>query len=77
MIGQAREDRGKGVPLNDVERACRHYGIDEDEYDACPGCYPLPDRGTGLSQGSSDNIWPLVVFFGLSALIIGAILAKR
>jgi len=28
-VGQAREgeERGKGIPLEDIERACRHYRI--------------------------------------------------
>jgi len=42
------EERGKGTPLTDLERACRHYGITEEEYLSCPECYPLPPRGTGL-----------------------------
>jgi hypothetical protein len=50
-VSQAREgeERGRGIPLNDIERACRHYGITEDEYCAHPEAYPLPDRGTGLT----------------------------
>jgi len=47
-IGQAREDRGKGIPLDDAQRAARHYGITPEQYLACPTCYPLPDRGAGL-----------------------------
>jgi len=49
-IGQAREgeERGKGIPLDDAQRAARHYNISPEEYLACPGCYPLPDRGAGL-----------------------------
>ena len=49
-IGQARqgEERGKGIPLDDLQRAARHYGVTEDEVLACPSCYPLPDRGAGL-----------------------------
>ena len=80
MISQARQERGAGVPLNDVERACRHYGITQDEYFNCPRCYPLPDRGTGLtgiSQEYKNDLWPLVVFFGLSTLVIGAILKRK
>jgi len=50
-IRQAREgeERGRGVPLIDVERACRHYNITKEEYFAHPERYPLPERGTGLS----------------------------
>jgi len=47
-FGQAREDRGKGIPLDDIERAMRHYNISREEYLAHPAAYPLPDRGTGL-----------------------------
>lgn len=47
-IGQAREERGRGIPYTDIQRACRHYGISPEQYLACPQCYPLPDRGAGL-----------------------------
>ena len=47
-IGQAREDRGKGIPYTNIERACRHWNITPEQYLVCPGCYPLPDRGAGL-----------------------------
>jgi hypothetical protein len=52
-VSQAREgqERGRGIPLTDIERACRHYGITEEEYYAHPELYPLPDRGTGLTGG--------------------------
>ena len=43
MLDGAREDRGRGVPLTDEERAERHY----EQY----GTYDLPPRGTGLSTG--------------------------
>jgi hypothetical protein len=50
-VYQAREgqERGRGVPLDDIERACRHYGITPEQYYENPGLYPLPERGTGLS----------------------------
>ncbi|MBW2559606.1 MAG: hypothetical protein JRE40_02000 [Deltaproteobacteria bacterium] len=58
-IGQAREgeERGRGVPLTDVERVMRHYNVDYET-----ACYwlsihtvdeLLPERGTGLSQDLS------------------------
>ena len=49
-IRQARQgpERGRGVRREDIERAMRHYNIDEAEYLRCPSCYPLPPRGTGL-----------------------------
>ena len=49
-IGQAREgeDRGRGIPLDDLQRAARHYGVTEDEILRYPECYPLPPRGYGL-----------------------------
>lgn len=40
-IGQAREDRGKGVPLTDEERLYRHFEQ--------TGEWDLPERGTGLT----------------------------
>ncbi len=59
MIHQAREgeERGRGVPLTDVERVMRHWGVDYET-----ACYwlsihsvdkLLPERGTGLSQDLS------------------------
>jgi len=49
-FGQARqnEERGKGIPRENIERAMRHYGITPEQYLTCPDCYPLPDRGAGL-----------------------------
>jgi len=52
-IWQARKDRGRGQRLEDIERASRHYGITPEEYLANPEAYPLPERGTGLSQGGT------------------------
>jgi hypothetical protein len=53
MIGsRARQDeeRGQGEPLDNVERACRHYGITPEQYYAHPEHYPLPERGSGLED---------------------------
>jgi len=52
QVSQAREgeERGRGVPLEDIDRVCRHYGITPEEYYANPEAYPLPERGTGLSE---------------------------
>ncbi|MBU0847035.1 hypothetical protein KKH23_07565 [Patescibacteria group bacterium] len=78
-IKQAREDRGKGDPLNDAERACRHYSITPEEYWADPVAYPLPDRGTGLtgiSQGTYSFIAPVIIFGSLATFIVGAIIKK-
>ena len=47
-IGQARPNRGEGIPLDNAQRAARHYNISPEQYLVCPGCYPLPDRGAGL-----------------------------
>jgi hypothetical protein len=51
-ISQAREgeERGRGQRLDDLDRACRHYGITPEEYLANPQAYPLPERGTGLTN---------------------------
>jgi hypothetical protein len=53
-IAQAREGEewGRGIPLTDIERACRHYGITPDQYLACPECYLLPERGAGLVRAN-------------------------
>lgn len=80
MAGQAREgeDRGRGLPYTDVQRACRHYGIDEIEYYRHPGRYPLPERGTGLSQSvGTSNIWPFVVLCSFGALIASFIVKGK
>jgi len=52
QVSQAREgeERGRGVPLEDIDRVCRHYGITQEEYLANPEAYPLPERGTGLTE---------------------------
>lgn len=47
-ISKARNDRGYGIPLTDIERAMRHYGVTQEEYINHPEKYPLPTRGTGL-----------------------------
>lgn len=67
-ISQAREgnERGKGNPYGDVERACRHWNITPEEYLSCPECYPLPPRGTGLSTNGEDGIG-----VGLACLFAG------
>ena len=79
MAGRAREDRGRGNPLNDAERAARHYNIDPEEYLADPGAYPLPARGTGLTSGSDVMNGVLVVglVLGVSASIALLINKKR
>lgn len=79
MRGRAREERGKGVPLTDAERACRHYDITPEEYYAHPEAYSLPDRGaglTGIRQGPYSFIPPIIVFGSLASLIVGAIIKK-
>jgi len=49
----AREDRGKGVPLDDVQRVARHYGVTIQEACDLLASYPveelLPERGYGLT----------------------------
>jgi len=77
-VGKARESRGKGVPLADPERACRHYSITPEEYWANPEAYPLPERGTGLTgikQGYS-SMAPIIVFGSLATFLVGAIVKK-
>jgi len=78
MRGQAREGegRGKGEPLVDADRACRHYDITPEQYWACPSCYPLPDRGTGLSSNGTGVHWPTVLALSAAGLLVGLIIAK-
>jgi hypothetical protein len=81
MRGKARqdEDRGHGIPLEDAERACRHYSITLDEYYECPECYLLPERGTGLS-GINAVDWDQTVanaVIGTAALVIGLIVVTQ
>ena len=68
MISQAREGeaRGRGIPRDTTERACNHYGITPEEYLACPECYPLPPRGTGLTTNREGGIG-----IGLACLFVG------
>jgi len=79
MPGKAREDRGRGNPLNDAERAARHYNISIDEYLADPDSYPLPARGTGLTSGSgvASGLGVVGLIFGVSAAIALAVNRKR
>jgi len=69
MLNQAREgeERGRGIPRTDFERAITHYGITEEEYCAHPDWYPLPERGYGLTTGNEvspecSSCWPFLVF---------------
>lgn len=56
MNGHAREDeeRGRGVPLTDIERVMRHYNIDEPTARSYLSILTieelLPERGYGLTQ---------------------------
>lgn len=55
-FGQAREgeERGRGIPLTDVERVMRHYGVDEKTACEWLGVHTveelLPERGYGLTK---------------------------
>lgn len=79
-LRQAREgeERGRGVPYTDVDRATRHYGIDPETYYQCPECYPLPGRGAGLTrrvtQGDNQNMGVGILILGIVA---GAIAIAR
>lgn len=77
-LSQAREgqERGKGEPLFDIDRACRHYGITPEQYWLCPSCYPLPERGTGLSSGFDEVPWATVLAISVASLVVGLILSK-
>lgn len=83
-IRQAREDRGKGVPLSDIERVMRHYNIDRATAEYWLTIHPLdellPERGYGLTgiirQGAYSFIPPIIIFGSLASLCIGAIIKK-
>lgn len=53
MVNQAREERGKGIPLDDAQRVARHYGITIEEACDLLAVYTvdelLPERGYGLT----------------------------
>lgn len=50
------EDRGRGIPLADIERVMRHYGVDEATAQYYLSIHPvevlLPERGYGLTASS-------------------------
>lgn len=56
MVNRAREERGKGVPLDDAQRVARHYGITIEEACDLLAEYSveelLPERGYGLTTGA-------------------------
>ncbi len=59
-------ERRSGIPRSDIERAMNHYGISAEEYQAHPGDYPLPTRGTqvagmGLGALALIVLWILYV----------------
>jgi hypothetical protein len=68
------QERGKGIPFQDVERVMRHYGIDEETARYWLTIHPvdilLPERGTGLSIG----VEPLESCPCLALLLSGLIL---
>ena len=57
-MGQAREglDRGKGIPLSDIQRVLRHYTIDEPTARDWLTIHPIeelvPERGYGLTTAA-------------------------
>lgn len=78
MRGRAREgeERGRGEPLFEIDRGSRHYGITPEEYCSCPACYPLPERGTGLSAELNSVPWATVLVLSFASLIVGLIVSK-
>ena len=56
MVNQAREERGEGVPLDDVQRLMRHYNVTYEEACALLAVYSvdelLPERGYGLTAAN-------------------------
>ena len=70
-----RKRNGKGIPLIDIERAMSHYGITEEEYLSHPECYPLPERGYGLTTGNEvPPECPSYVPFIITGLVMGGII---
>lgn len=51
------EERGRGIPLSDIERVMRHYNVDEPTARYYLTVHPeeilLPERGYGLLTGTS------------------------
>lgn len=56
MANRAREERGKGIPLDDCQRVARHYGVTIEEACDLLAAYSveelLPERGYGLTTGA-------------------------
>lgn len=80
MLDQAREERGRGIPLTDEERTRRHY----EQY----GTEILPPRGSGLSSiagiPSTDEVvnwikvnWGWLVAIGAVGAIAFAIIRRK
>lgn len=57
MNGHAREgeERGRGIPLSDIDHVMRHYNVDEATAEYYLSIHPvemlLPERGYGLTSG--------------------------
>lgn len=70
MPAREDEERGRGIPRSEEERAARH----EELY---PGT-PLPPRGTGLSgEGPSGGQIAAIAGLAVFGLLVIAIAAKR
>jgi len=72
-----QEDRRRGIPRTDVERAANHYGVSLEEAErmlqADPGI--LPTRGTGLagigSPGFISSLTELIKQYPLQTAVVG------
>lgn len=49
------EERGRGIPLQERERASRHYGVSPSEVTP-EMILSLPERGTGLGTGTARGL---------------------
>ena len=83
ISARAREgqDRGRGIPLTDVERLMRHYSISEDEAIRILSQYPvnqvLPPRGTGLSGLGEITPASANLLFIAGLVLVGWILLRQ
>lgn len=70
-------ERQYGQPRTNVERAIAHYGITEEEYCANPEAYPLPERGTGLSNPSGLTLTYFIIMGFIGFLVYQALYSKK
>ena len=76
MEARVGEERGRGIPLSDVERVMRHYNIDEATARYYLSVHPieilLPERGYGLTEAIQPPISGPRPIGQLAAVAVGA-----